>query len=106
LNLFDFHSPFTQLAHWRFAIVDLQLFSVFHFGLPWLFLAFLTCWLWLPFLKAVIPKINAKLEIIPTKTLQSNLPRPSQVNGKILAVSLFAIAALAFFVAYYPTAHI
>jgi hypothetical protein len=83
----------------------LQLFSVFHIGLPWLFLAFLTCWLWLPFLKAVIPKINAKLEIIPTKTLQSNLPRPSQVNGKILAVSLFAIAALAFFVAYYPTAH-
>jgi len=104
-NLFVFRSPFVQLAHWRFAVIDLQLFSVFYSGLSWLFLAFLTCWLWLPCLKFLIPKINAKFEIMTTKTLHVNLSRPSQINGKVLALGLFATVALAAFVVYYPTAH-
>lgn len=104
-NLYDFRSPFAQPIQWRFAIIDLQLFSVFYSGLSWLFLAFLTCWLWLPCLKSIIPKINAKLEIVPTKTLQVNIPKPSEVNREVLGLGLFATVALAVFVAYYPTAH-
>ena len=42
---------------------------------------------------------------MPTKTLQVNIPRPSQINGKVLGLGLLATVALAVFVAYYPTAH-
>jgi hypothetical protein len=105
LNLFVYSPPFAQLEFWRFAIVDLQMFSILNSALPWLFLAFLTSWLWLPCLKFLESKISLKLEIAATKKLQLSLPKPSEMNRKTLILILLATVALAVFVAYYPTAH-
>jgi hypothetical protein len=104
-NLIVFRPPFVQPVYWHFATLDLQMFSIFFSGLPWLYLAFLTCWLWLPCLKFIIPRINSKLEITQTRKLQINFPQPSQIKPETLSLSLLAIVALAVFVAYYPTAH-
>ncbi len=105
LNLFDYSSPFVQLAHWRFALLDLQLFNIFYSWLPWLFLAFLSCWLWIPLFKFIISKVNAKVAFLSTRTLKVYTAQPTKLSRKVLGAGLLIVVALAVFVAYYPAAH-
>lgn len=87
--------------------MDLQLFNVLYPWTSWLFLAFLSCWLWIPCLKLLFSKLGAKIRIMPEKTMRVNIfPTPKNMNGKVLTVGLFAIFALAVLVAYYPFAHL
>jgi hypothetical protein len=106
-NLFDYSFPFNLLPHWRFALLDLQLFNVLYPWTSWLFLVFLSCWLWIPCLKFLFSKVGSKIRIMPEKTVPSDiLLPPKSLNGKVLTVGLFAIVALAVLVAYYPLNHL
>lgn len=99
-NFFDFSIPFANLEYWRFALIDLQLFNLFYFFLPWLFIVFLFSWIWLPLSKIVLKKITGEKQIVQSSALSNS--EPKKIGNKLLSLKLFLIVFLAGLVAIYP----
>ncbi len=100
-NLFDYSYPFSLASHWQFALVSQSLTELFNPLTSWLFLVFLSCWLWFPIVKAF--KASPLGTKILSKPVQYILPPQTKPLGiKELAGGLLVVSALAVLVAAYP----
>jgi len=56
-NTFDPRYPFDIDPRWRIPLIEAQLFNLVYPTIPWLLIAFLFSWIWIPALKALRGKV-------------------------------------------------
>ena len=100
-NIFDYSFPFVDGWRWRYALVDLNLFSVFYGWTPWLFVALLYSWLWIPLSKFVAVKVRT-LRSYSERITFNNIFGFVKLSRKMLVAGLLAIVGVAVFVSGYP----
>ena len=96
-NIFDYSFPFVDISYWRYALIDLQLFNVFYPWVPWLFIALLFSWIWIPSAKVIVNRlamrrVKFKLEQLPVHF------DFVQLRFKTLFICLLAIVGVALIV--------
>ena len=95
-NIFSYESPFSDLLHWRFASLDLQLFNAAYPLTSLLFIALLYCWIFVPVGKALFSRVFGRKPMI----VKSHLERVC-VRHRLLVLSLTLITVVAAFVVSY-----
>ena len=95
-NIADYSFPYVNTNHWRWALVDFQLFNVLYPLLPGMFLALLYSWAWIPIINKTLQKIKHQ------KTPKFTKFAPANLKGKKLIIALTALITVAVFVSYYP----
>ncbi len=99
-NIFDYSFPFVDVGHWRFALVDLNLFNVFYGWTSWLLVAFLFSWIWIPLGKRAFVKVRP-LRSLSERVGSSGDFKFVKLSRRLLFVSLLLIIGVAVFVSSY-----
>ncbi len=97
INPFDYQFPFDATPRWVFPTADLNIFSALYPLTPFLLLALLLCWVWMPLRGRLLARLGRWGAI-----LAAEVPPAREVSARAQAVVVSISAALAGFVAYYP----
>lgn len=100
-NVFDYSFPFVEFSRWKFALLDLNLFSVFYSWVPWLFIALFFSWAWIPLWKRVVAKFAALGDVFRRDGSCGYLSS-LRLPRRTLIVCLVALVGIAIFVSAYP----
>ncbi|TFH25038.1 hypothetical protein E4G67_01395 [Candidatus Bathyarchaeota archaeon] len=99
-NIFDYSFPFVDVVHWRFALVDLNLFNVSYGWTSWLFVALLYSWIWIPLGKYAFVKVKS-LRAFSERVVISGSFGFGKLSRGLLFVGLFVIIGVAVLVSSY-----
>ncbi len=97
INPFDYQWPFDATPRWVFPTADLNIFSALYPLVPFLILAILLCWVWVPLRGRLLARLGKW-----GYALAAEVPPAGEVNARTQALVVSASAAIAGFIAYSP----